>query len=86
MGVNCRQVIELLIDYVSGECCPEVRHHIDEHLNRCPPCVVYLDTYRVTIQISRQLPPAPMPPQLAAKLRQLLERECRKPDEGTRRA
>jgi anti-sigma factor RsiW len=82
MGVNCRQLAELLIDFVSGECCPEIRAHIEEHLRRCPPCVVYVETYRLTIQMTRKLPPVPMPPQLAARLRHVLEAECQRPDAG----
>jgi anti-sigma factor RsiW len=76
MGVNCRQLAELLIDFVSGDCCDEVKLHIEQHLNRCPPCVVYVETYRMTITLTRKLPPMPMPRQLADRLRQVLEKEC----------
>ena len=82
MGVNCRELAELLIDFVSGECCPELRAEIEQHLKRCPPCVIYVETYRLTITMTRKLPPVPMPPQLADRLRQVLEAECRRADGG----
>lgn len=75
MAVNCRQLVELLIDFVSGECPEEIRRHIEEHLGNCPPCVVYVDTYRLTIQMTRKLPQVPMPPQLVERLRKVVDTE-----------
>jgi anti-sigma factor RsiW len=78
MNITCRQLVELLIDYVSGELDDDRRRHIEQHLQRCPPCVTYLETYQITIQITRQLPSAPMPPQLIERLRAVLEENCPK--------
>jgi predicted anti-sigma-YlaC factor YlaD len=80
MGVDCRKLAELLIDFVSGECAEETRLHIEEHLGHCPPCVIYVETYRLTIQMTRKLPPVPMPPQLADRLWRVVETECRQGD------
>jgi anti-sigma factor RsiW len=73
--MTCREMAELLIDYVSGELAPELSDHIRQHLCRCPPCGVYLETYQLTIKITRQLPPAPVPPELMARLRAAVEQE-----------
>jgi len=75
MAVNCRQLAELLIDFVSGELAEEKRIHIEEHLGKCPPCVIYVETYRLTIQMTRKLPPVPMPPQLVERLKRVVESE-----------
>jgi hypothetical protein len=74
--ITCRQIAELLIDYVSGDLAPEHCQHIQQHLKCCPPCLVYLETYQLTIRLSRQLPPAPMPPELVQRLRAVLESAC----------
>jgi anti-sigma factor RsiW len=71
--ITCRELVELLIDYVSDELSPEHRAHFESHLLRCPPCVAYVESYRLTIQLSRQLPCAPLPPELAQRLRSALE-------------
>jgi anti-sigma factor RsiW len=76
MGVNCRRLAELLIDYVNGELAEDARCHVEEHLCRCPSCVVYVETYRLTIHIPRKLAPAQIPEGLAVRLRQALEGEC----------
>jgi hypothetical protein len=44
----------------------------------CPPCVTYIETYRLTIQLTRQLPPKPIPPQLAEHLRSVFAELCRR--------
>jgi anti-sigma factor RsiW len=70
--MTCRELADLLIDYVSGELTPEHRERLDLHLSLCPPCVVYLETYHLTIKLTRQLPDKPLPPQLVSKLKLML--------------
>ena len=73
MIMTCRELTELLIDFVADELPPEHRAHLEQHLLQCPPCTAYLDTYKTTIQLTRQLPCVPLPPELAARLRQALQ-------------
>jgi anti-sigma factor RsiW len=70
--MTCRQLAELLIDFVSGELPPEQRDHLEKHLRLCPPCVTYLETYQITIKLTRKLPCVPPPPELIEKLRAAL--------------
>jgi anti-sigma factor RsiW len=70
--MTCRELAELLIDYVSGALPAEHRERLDHHLLLCPPCVTYVQTYELTIKLTRRLPDKPLPPQLEAKLRQAL--------------
>jgi anti-sigma factor RsiW len=76
--ITCRELVELLIDFVSGELDDDRRQRIEAHLRCCGPCETYLETYRITIQLTRQLPPAPLPPQLVERLRAVLEENCPK--------
>ena len=76
MKINCCQLAELLFDYVSGELSDERRTLLEEHLRVCPPCMVYVETYRVTIRLTKCLKAAPMPPEVAQRLRAAVEREC----------
>jgi anti-sigma factor RsiW len=71
--ITCRELVELLCDFVCDELSSEQRHMVEQHLCNCPPCVVYLETYQVTIRLTRQLPPAPMPDALIERLRAVLE-------------
>jgi hypothetical protein len=60
--ITCRELLELLFDFVSDELTPDEVQRIEQHLDKCPPCFVFLKTYRLTVQLARQLPPKPMPP------------------------
>ena len=70
--ITCRDLTELLLDFLDGSLPPEHRDRIEQHLQLCPPCVVYLETYRVTIQLSRKLPCQPLPRECADRLRAVL--------------
>jgi anti-sigma factor RsiW len=84
--ITCRELVELLIDFVGGELDEELRRRVEQHLHCCPPCVTYLETYQITIRLTRRLPPAPLPAELKARLRAVLEEGCRqrRPEEEGR--
>jgi anti-sigma factor RsiW len=73
MTITCRELAELLIDFVAGELPPEHHQRVEHHLECCPPCLTYLETYRMTIQVTRNLPCQPIPPELIEKLRAALK-------------
>jgi anti-sigma factor RsiW len=61
--------VELLIDYVSGEMSESERAILRQHLDKCPPCLVYMETYQTTIRLTQELPrEAPIPPELEERL------------------
>jgi anti-sigma factor RsiW len=78
--VDCRQLCDLLFDYVNGDLTEDRRQLLEEHLRVCPPCVVEVETYRVTVMLSRKLPCRGMSPECEQRLRAALAREC--PDIG----
>ena len=67
--MTCRELVEVLLEFVSGELTQDEVQRIEHHLNKCPPCVVILNTYRLTIQLARQLPSNPLPPPCEERLR-----------------
>jgi anti-sigma factor RsiW len=73
--MTCRELVELLIDFVADELPPERRQHLEHHLQKCPPCLAYLETYQATIKLTRQLPCVPVPPELLERLRAALREE-----------
>ena len=67
--MTCRELLEVLLDFVSGELTQEEVQCIEQHLDKCPPCAVFLHTYRLTIRLARQLPSNPLPPSCEERLR-----------------
>jgi len=74
--IDCNRLCEMLFEFVSGELPEEHRRMFEEHLRACPPCVVHVETYQVTIRMSRDLPCQPLPAELEQRLRAMLCREC----------
>jgi anti-sigma factor RsiW len=70
--ITCKELIDYLMDYVSDELPADRKAHIDQHLQFCPPCVTYIDTYKQTIRLTRELPMKPVPPELIARLKAAL--------------
>ena len=50
---TCREVLDFLSAYLEGELSPEVRAGFERHLQLCPPCVQYLESYRETLRLER---------------------------------
>ena len=77
MHVDCRRLVDLLHDFVTGELPADQLSTLQEHIEKCPPCGIYVSTYRLTITMSRSLPPAAIPSETAERLMDVLKRECR---------
>lgn len=52
--MTCRDMVQFLMDYLSEELPNETREVFERHVNACPDCVTYLETYRETIVICRE--------------------------------
>ena len=53
--LSCREVMEILGDYLEGAMTPEDRVRLEEHLADCDGCTAYLEQLRVTIRLSGRL-------------------------------
>ena len=51
--MTCRELIEFLDRYTSGDLSEATRAAFEGHLDECPPCKHYLDSYRETIRLGR---------------------------------
>jgi hypothetical protein len=73
--MTCREFADALLDFLNGELPSERCGGIQEHLGCCPPCVVLVQTYCLTITLTRHLPCKPLPPDLERRLREAVARE-----------
>lgn len=73
MSMVCKEVVELLVEYVGEEMATDQRDTFERHLCGCLQCFAYLETYRATIRLTRALPKCePLPAEFEARLRQML--------------
>jgi anti-sigma factor RsiW len=77
--MTCRELVEQLLDFLANELPPESCERIRAHLGECPPCVVLVETYQITIRLTRRLPRAPLPAGLEERLRAALRQSGQSP-------
>jgi anti-sigma factor RsiW len=70
--VTCRELIDLLNDYLEGELPGGARGDLERHLQDCAPCRAYLATYRKTRALGAAAFPPEMPHEMTARLREFL--------------
>ena len=51
--ICCKECLELLHDYIEGELSAEVHASFEDHFEDCPPCIVFLNTYKAAIHMSQ---------------------------------
>ena len=55
-GLTCKEMVELVTDYLEGALPSELRTRFDQHLTACQPCVIYVEQMRQTIAALGRLP------------------------------
>lgn len=51
--LSCREFVEFLADYLSGELPAEQIAVFDAHMAQCPSCVIYAKTYQESIRLGK---------------------------------
>jgi anti-sigma factor RsiW len=77
--VSCKSlVMEALYDFEEGTMPTPERAELERHLQACPPCVRFLDSYRATGRTLRTLKPRDIPPTLARTVFEFVKARCSK--------
>jgi anti-sigma factor RsiW len=78
--LTCRDVIDILADYLEQSLPPETLDGVERHLDHCPACVAYVNTYKKTREPTGEVTRVAMPEEMRTRLRQfLLDRLGRPP-------
>ena len=64
----CRELIEVITDYLEGGLTPEDRTRFEEHLEACSACRMYLDQFEVVIRTLGRIEEDQLDPELRAGL------------------
>ena len=70
--MTCRDVIDVLSDYLEDALTPEVAVDLERHLADCVPCRAHLATYRRTRALGAQATRLEMPDEMRTRLRDFL--------------
>jgi negative regulator of sigma E activity len=76
--MKCKKVFSLLSSYIDDEVSSEERKKIEAHLKECQDCSNSLHELRETVGLLGDLEEAPVPPELAEKIKAGIREEERK--------
>jgi len=60
-AITCREMVELVTDYLEGTMTPDRRARFEDHLSRCDGCTRFVDQMRETIRLAGLLPEERIP-------------------------
>ena len=60
--ITCREIVELVTEYLEGALTADARARFEQHLLACDGCAMYLDQIRETIRIAGKLTEAALAP------------------------
>jgi anti-sigma factor RsiW len=66
--VKCRQVVELMTEYLEQTLSPADRAKFEEHIAGCDGCRAYLEQLRTTRRVVGELADDPIPETVKAEL------------------
>jgi len=70
--MNCREAIDVLVDYLDATLTPDVLAQLEAHLRVCEPCRAYLATYKRSGELAVKVNRVEMPPEVRQRLREFL--------------
>lgn len=66
--MNCQEMADFLLAYMEGDL-PECQlAEFERHMQCCPPCVAYLETYQQTIKLCQKSCEIEKPPKMPEQL------------------
>ena len=77
-GASCKELLELLNEYVDGNVDPAVCKEFENHLSKCNPCRVVVDNVRKTITLYQNDEPCKLPESFRKRLHKCLREHWRK--------
>ena len=71
--LTCREVVELVTDYLETSLLPEKQAQFEEHVAGCPGCTAYVEQVRQTIDMLHKLSDEPVFPEAKEELLRIFQ-------------
>jgi anti-sigma factor RsiW len=66
--MSCRELVELVTDYLEDALDPVTRQRFEQHLQVCDGCVAYVDQMRTTVRLLGEVPEESLSPEVRDRL------------------
>lgn len=67
-GLTCRDISQIVTDFLEGAMSATDRERFEYHLSLCPDCVRYVGQMRTTVATLGRVPDEPIPAEIEQKL------------------
>ena len=75
---TCKELTELISDYVTDQLEPSLKREFEQHLSICPDCVNFLNSYKKTVALTGALEPTTLPAKLRNNVMEFLRKKMRR--------
>ncbi len=72
--IPCREVVEMVTDYLEGALSRRDRRRIEHHLAGCPHCSAYLEQMRETLRLTGRLMTDDLSPEMQREFGEIYRR------------
>jgi anti-sigma factor RsiW len=66
--LTCKELVELVTDYLEGHLAPMDRSRFEEHISACPGCIHYLQQMQSTLKALAATPSPELPDEIQSAL------------------
>ena len=74
--LTCRQMVELVTDYLEGRLDDDERARFEAHIAECDACTLYIEQMRMTITALGHIPPETISPEAERELLETFRDWC----------
>ena len=75
--MNCKELVDILGDYVDGSMPAALKDELSEHMRKCETCLSFLKSYDRTRLLGRELRSDEMPEEMRLKLRSFVLKKAK---------
>ncbi|HEU4343909.1 MAG TPA: anti-sigma factor [Candidatus Binatia bacterium] len=75
---SCKEITELVYDYLNDKLSPAVKRDLKQHLRLCPDCISFLNTYKKTVAVTRSFNSEEIPPRVRDNIWAFLRKRMRR--------
>ena len=75
---TCRQISDLVLDYLNEKLTPATKRDFEQHLSICPDCVSFLNTYKMTVAVTTSVKVEQLPPKVQGNILAFLRKRIRR--------